>query len=60
MAVLAFRSWDCDHGVCAFEVVCAGTGVCRLGCSGRAAEGGVFLNNRIISRGNRRKAQEMV
>ena len=35
MAVLAFQSWDCDYGVCAFGVVCAGTGECRLVCSGR-------------------------
>ena len=35
MAVLAFRSWDCDYGVCALGGACAGTGECRLGCSGR-------------------------
>ena len=26
MAVLAFRSWNCDHGMCALEGVCAGRG----------------------------------
>ena len=35
MAVLAFRSWNCDHGVCALGGVCAGIGECRLVCSGR-------------------------
>ena len=26
MEVLAFRSWNCDYGVCALEGVCAGRG----------------------------------
>ena len=28
VAVLAFRSWNCDHGVCALEEVCVGRGWC--------------------------------
>ena len=28
MAVLAFRSWNCDYGVCALEGVCAGRNWC--------------------------------
>lgn len=35
MAVLAFRSWNCDNGVCALEGGSAGRDGCWKVCCGR-------------------------